>query len=197
MIDIELTNQEIDVKTFTDKSSGEIVPESYPMLFFGTVICNEYDNQRVKLSKQYDPKSFLHAFKAIFNDENADDLKCVSILPLRGIILKPNDVVKSLVKLITDQEKNGINLKTYQNILSQFNMTCNDTYHGFGLGAYPIDFINLKSVSDDEFKNDKKIFQHLLGLNEKGFDFQRYTSLKLFILTLGSKVFANVDTPDK
>ena len=48
---------------------------------------------------------------------------------------------------------------------------------------YPIDFDNLKSICEDSFNEDKKIFQHLLNIDEKVFDFQKFASLRLFILT--------------
>jgi hypothetical protein len=68
--------------------------------------------------------------------------------------------------------------------LSQFSFSCKETYSFFDKGIYPIDFVNLKSICDDSFNNDKKIFQHILGLDDKVFDFQKFSSLKLFILTI-------------
>jgi hypothetical protein len=168
MIDIDLTSR-------PPNSDGFVVPnhDEYPILFLGFLIKNEYDNQRIEISKAFNPKNIFHLSK----DRQ-------TLTALRGIKLKPNSTVHGLIKSIQNQEKLGITLVTYQNLLSQFSFSCKETYNFFDKGIYPIDFVNLKSICDDSFNNDKKIFQHILGLDEKVFDFQKFSSLKLFILTI-------------
>ena len=95
-----------------------------------------------------------------------------------------NDIINSLSKQIELQEKQVMNLAIYKNLLSQFGFDCKETYSFFSPGTYPVDFNNLKSVCTDEFNTDKKIFQHLLNLDENIFEFQKFSSLKLFILTV-------------
>lgn len=169
MIDIDLVNLQVNLKDWI------MLPDNcYPVLFLGFIIENEYDNVRIQLNKKYSPVNIIHKLK--------NDVKLG--MGLKGVMLKPNDNVKKLMSLIKEQEKNKINLVTYENLLNQFNFECKDTYKYFCPGMYPLDFNNLKSVCIDDFNTDKKIFQHLLNLDEKSFDFQKFSSLKLFILTV-------------
>jgi hypothetical protein len=152
-------------------------PESSYVLFLGFIIRNEYDNKRLKLSDNFNTFKFLHVKK--------ENNQIVSCIPLYGLLLTPNDDIKNLIKTLKTQEKvNELSLITYKNIISQYNFSCDNTYSLFSDTVFPIDFHNLKSVCTDTFKDDKKIFQHLLSLDEKHFDFQCFASLKLLILKL-------------
>lgn len=168
MIDIDLVNKPLDAKNYTLLEYSE-----YPILFLGFIIKNEYDNLRINIEKRYNPINILHFAK----DRN-------TVTPLKGIKLTPNQNVKNLFSLILKQEKLAMNLITYENLLNQYGFGCKETYSLFAPGLYPVDFNNLKSICDDSFNADKKIFQHLLNLDEKVFDFQKFSSLKLFILTV-------------
>jgi hypothetical protein len=169
MIDIDLVNEQVNLNDWI------ILPDNlYPVLFLGFIIENEYDNVRIQINQKYNPVSFIHKLK--------NNVKLGT--GLKGVILKPNDNVKKLMHLVREQEKSNLNLVTYENLLNQFNFGCKETYKYFCSGMYPIDFNNLKSVCVDDFNMDKKIFQHLLNLDDKSFDFQKFSSLKLFILTV-------------
>ena len=171
MIDIEYTSKQVDTTSFTDNPPR-------PVLFLGFVIKNEYDNLRIKLNEKYNPKKFI----IFINDGKGTPS---GMIPLYGIALTPNDNIKKLMQTLHSQEEQGVmNLEVYEKLISQFDLQCKETYGYFQQGVYPIDFTNLKSVCDDTFNSDKKIFQHLLDLDEKVFDFQRFASLKLFILTV-------------
>ena len=167
MIDFNLIDEPINIKNFTVP-----VKEEYPMLVLGSIIRNEYDNQRILLNEKYHPLNILHYSK---------DKK--NVVLLKGVKLQANTIIKNLFNSILNQEKNNINLITYQNLISQYNLACKETYALFFPGMYPIDFNNLKSICEDSFNEDKKIFQHLLNIDEKVFDFQKFASLRLFILT--------------
>lgn len=169
MIDIDLINENVDLKDWSVLSDS-----SYPILFLGFIIENQYDNVRIQLNKDYSPVNIIHKLK---NNSRVG-------IGLKGLILKPNENVKKLIHSILLQEKNKINLVVYENLLNQHNFGCKETYKYFAQGMYPIDFNNLKTVCVNEFNNDKKIFQHLLNLDEKNFDFQKFSALKLFILTV-------------
>jgi hypothetical protein len=169
MIDIETVNKPIDYEQYNFVSSVK----EYPILFLGFVIKNQYDNLRVNLQEKYDPINLLHFSK----DKQ-------SVTALKGIKLVPNASVKKLYNAIKMQEQLVMNLMVYENLLNQYGFACKETYGLYAPGMYPIDFNNLKSICDNDFNSDKKIFQHLLGLDEKTFDFQKFSSLKLFILTV-------------
>lgn len=168
MIDIDLVNKNLDI------SSYEILPpDQYPVLFLGFIIKNEYDNLRINLNKKYSPTNVIH-----FSKDRA------TFIALKGIKLSPNDAIRQVFKQIQLQEKLVMNLVIYENLLSQFGFACKETYSQFTPGTYPIDFNNLKSVCIDSFNTDKKIFQHLLDIDENIFEFQKFSSLKLFVLTV-------------
>lgn len=179
MIDFSLVNEEVDIDSFNPL-------DDLPCLFLGFAIRNEYDNRRIVLNPIYNPQNVLHPI--MVTPSNPKGKPVLSVLPLKGIVLSPNETIKKLTALIISQEKMGITLQTYQNILSQFNFSCSETYAFFHPGLYPIDYTNLKTVATNPFSTDKKIFQHLLGLDEKTFEFQRFSALKLFILTRITKV---------
>jgi len=169
MISIDLVSEPVDTKEFhLTYTKGKC----NFALFLGFVIKNEYDNRRLKISERYTPVRLLHTIEK--------DI----LIPLYGTFLTPNKNIKQLYTVIEDQQQNTLNLLTYKNILSQFNLTCDNTYSWFNKCMFPIDFNNLKSVCDDEFNTDKKIFQHILNIDENHFDFQTFASLKLFILKL-------------
>ena len=98
--------------------------------------------------------------------------------------LELNELGNNIVDLITAQEKSyDINLVVYQNLISEFNLTCNDCYAYFKSGIYPIDFNKFRSITDDKISKDKKILQHMLNLDESKFDFQKFGSILSLILT--------------
>jgi len=169
MIDIETVNKPIDYEQYNFVSNIK----EYPILFLGFVIKNQYDNLRVNLQESYNPINLLHFSK----DKQ-------SVTALKGIKLIPNSNVKKIYNAIKMQEQLVMNLIVYENLLNQYGFACKETYGLYAPGMYPIDFYNLKSICDNDFNNDKKIFQHFLGLDDKIFDFQKFSSLKLFILTV-------------
>jgi hypothetical protein len=173
MISIDLVNTPPPLADFKFLSA-----DKYPILFFGCLIKNEYDNQRLELNKAYKPVSIIHQLNV-----DTDDVDIVGVA-LKGIKLTPNENLKNVINLIQHQEKLNMNLAVYENILNQYNLTCTETYGFYAPGLYPIDFKNLKSVCDDNFNVDNKIIQHILNLDEKVFDFQKFASLNLFILTV-------------
>lgn len=170
MIDIKFVEQDVNIADYT-----LIDNSSYPILFLGFIIKNEYDNLRICINSKYSPINLIHRIKTPEN---------VRGFCLKGICLKPNNTIKQLFAALQSQETLLMNVAVYENLLNQYELTCKETYSLFLKGLYPIDFNNLKSVCDNEFNVDKKIFQHMLNLDEKSFDFQKFSSLKLFALTV-------------
>ena len=169
MIDVSLVDAPVEGEEFSYKTPLE------PSIFLGFIIKNEYDNKRLEINEKYNPKKFFRLYKAKGKS---------SMLPLYGICLKPNDLGDNIIKIIGDQEKSyDINLVVYQNLLSEFELTCNDCYAYFKSGIYPIDFNKFRSLTDDKISKDKKILQHMLNLDESKFDFQKFGSILSLILT--------------
>jgi hypothetical protein len=173
MIPISLVDTPVNVEEFKILTPAE----TKYALFLGFIIRNEYDNKRLKIAENFKPVKFLHVKRK--------DNQITECIPLYGVLLTPNSAIVNLMKTVRSQEKvKEMPLITYRNILSQYNFSCDNTYSLYSDMIYPIDFTNLKSVCDDTFNEDKKVFQHLLSLDEKHFDFQSFASLKLLILNI-------------
>jgi hypothetical protein len=169
MIDISLIDEPIAIEEF-EKNKIDV-----PCLFLGFIIKNEYDNQRLHINEKFNPRKSLY----VYNGEGKD----LSILPLYGVTFEANETALSIVKLLDKQEKNNnVNIIVYENILQQFNLSCNECYGHFTKKIYPIDFKHLRKLTDDPAAKDKKILQHMLDFSENKFDFQKFGSLKILIL---------------
>ena len=169
MIDVSLVDEPVS----TDNFSGQI--PLLPSIFLGFILKNEYDNKRLNINDKFKPKKFFRIYK--------EDGK-IKMLPLYGICLELNKLGEEIINLIKRQEQaNNINLVVYQNLLSQYNITCNDSYGYFKRGIYPIDFNKFRYLTDNLISKDKKILQHMLNLNENKFDFQKFGSILSLIIT--------------
>lgn len=144
-----------------------------PSLFLGFILKNEYDNQRLEINEKYKPRKFLRI---------CEENKKLDVVPLYGLCLELNEEGKKITKILTRQEKINMNLVIYENILSQFNLTCDDCYGYFRKGLYPIDFNKFRYLTDNEASKDKKILQHMLSLDDNKFDFQKFGSIISLLL---------------
>jgi|TARA_R110000787_G_scaffold258025_1_gene363214 hypothetical protein len=169
MIDVSLVEEPVS----TDNFSYQI--PLVPSVFLGFILKNEYDNKRLHINEKYKPKKFIKIYK--INGE-------MKMLPLYGICLEINKMGEEIINLIKRQENaNNINLVVYQNLLSQYDISCDDCYGYFKNSIYPIDFNKFRYLTDDKISEDKKILQHMLNLNEDKFDFQKFGSILSLILT--------------
>lgn len=167
MIDISLVESPVNLDNF------ETFNEDRPCLFLGFAIKNEYDNQRLQINDKYNPLRQLFAF------ERDGEYK---VLPLYGLFMQLNDVAKKLARTLIEQEKTGMNINVYSDILNQHNISCKDSYSYLNKNIYPIDFQHFADLTTDKIKDDGKILQHLLELDDNKFDFQKFGAFKLLIL---------------
>ena len=175
MINIALTDQPVNTDRFN------AYDQKLPTLFLGFAIKNEYDNQRLEICEEYNPKRVLFVF------ENKDGVSKkdneFSVLPLYGLFIDLNHHGENLAKtLLSTDLTDKLDINQYEKILSEFNFSCNDSYSYFNKRVYPIDFTHFKELTDNSLKEDTKILQHLLNLDEHKFDFQKFGSFKLLIL---------------
>jgi len=167
MIDISLVEASVNLDDF------ETFSEDRPCLFLGFAIKNEYDNQRLEINGNYKPSRQLFAF-----EKNGE----FKVLPLYGLFIKLNDTAKKLAKTLLEQEKQEMSINTYSSILDQYNISCRDSYSYLNKNIYPIDFEHFADLTTDKIKDDGKILQHLLELDDNKFDFQKFGAFKLLIL---------------
>lgn len=176
MIDISLTEQPVNTDSFHAFND-----QGLPCLFLGFAIKNEYDNQRLQICEKYGPKRLLFVFEK--RDVHSKTNNGFGVLPLYGLFLNLNETGNKLAKTLLNQEIIGnMNINIYETILHEYNMTCKDAYSYLNKRVYPVDFKHFKEITNDGIKDDDKILQHLLNLDEDKFDFQKFGSFKLLIL---------------
>lgn len=168
MIDISLVDETVNIENFKSFDLDR------PCLFLGFAVKNEYDNQRLKISENYNPQRQIFAFE---KDEE------YRMIPLYGLFLELNETGKTLTNaLINQQLKGNLNINEYEKLLDQHNLTCKDSYSYLNKNIYPIDFKHFTELTNDNLKEDGKILQHLLDIDEDKFDFQKFGAFKLLIL---------------
>ena len=168
-INISLVESPVDITKFTEFQS------ELPTLFLGFAIKNEYDNQRLQINEKYNPSKQLFLFEKKKDDYN--------LLPLYGIFFKLNESGKKLASILLGEDlENKLSFQSYENILFEYKVSCNDSYSYLNRRIYPIDFKHLNSLSNDELAKDPKILQHLLCIDENKFDFHKFGAFKLLIL---------------
>ncbi len=171
MIDMSL----IDTPVNTDKFKP-FNKQYLPCLFLGFDIKNEYDNQRLTINKLYKPQKLLFIF-----EKNKDKYE---VLPLYGLFLPLNKLGITLCTTLVNQElSDNIDINIYSNILAEYNMSCIDSYTYLNKRIYPIDLKYFSDLTDHVTRDDKKILQHLLNLDDNKFDFQKFGAFKLLILS--------------
>lgn len=169
MIDVALVDEPVCGDSF------EFIDIDRPYLFLGHIVKNQYDNLRLRLNDEYNPKKFYASYK----EQNKWNM-----LPLYGINLKLNETGIKLAKILSDQEnRSSVNLIIYENLINQFDLTCGDCYNYFKNKIYPIDFNKFRKLTDDKIAKDKKILQHMLDIDEHKFDFQKFGSINCLLLT--------------
>lgn len=169
MADAKLVNTPIDISCYSTFN-----PENLPCLFIGFITENEYDSQRLKIDVKYNPEKLIYIY------ERDKEFK---VLPLYGLYLPLNQASTDLTKVLLDREATGrMELETYQYILKQHNLSCDDAFYHFNKHVYPIDFKHFKKLTDDTISHDELILQHLLNMNEDEFDFEKFGAFKVAIL---------------
>ncbi len=169
MIDISLVEAPVSIDEFKYETPIQ------PSVFLGFIIKNEYDNKRLGINEKYNPSKFIRMYK---------NKGKIEVLPLYGICFKLNEFGKSITSALKKQEESyDINLVVYQNLLSEFSLSCNDCYGHFRSGIYPIDFNKFRYLTDDKIGKAKKILQRMLNLNDNKFDFQKFGSIISLIIT--------------
>ena len=169
MIDVSLVEAPVSIDEFIYETPIK------PSVFLGFIIKNEYDNKRLGINEKYKPSKFIRMYK---------NKGKIEVLPLYGICFELNGLGKSIASTIKQQEESyDINLVVYQNLLSEYSLSCNDCYGHFRSGVYPIDFNKFRYLTDDEIGKDKKILQRMLNLDDNKFDFQKFGSIISLIIT--------------
>jgi len=123
---LEKVNIPLDIENFSllDNSISD-------SLFYGIVLRNEFDIDRVTINKKYSPCRFYTIAK--HNDG-------FEILYFYGSFIKVIPEYKELItNLNTFSDIRNHNIISYQKILSLYGVNCENTFRYFSNGIYPID----------------------------------------------------------
>ena len=170
MVNITLVEEPVNIDKFTEFG------EKLPTLFLGFAIKNEYDHQRLEINEKYNPKKQVF----LFEKEEGE----FRLLPLYGLFLPLNGMGVKLANTLLDQDLNNkLNIKQYEAILTEYNLSCYNSYSYLNKRIYPVNLDSFSKLTNSPVSKDKKILQHLLNLDENTFDFQKFGSFKVLILT--------------
>jgi hypothetical protein len=170
MINVSLVNVAPDIEQFNLISQNK-----YPFIFIGQLIKNKYDQERVCFKESLNPRSVVHP--------TANAIPVLKFFKGVEIYLKPEyiNLVKRLEALNLNI-KDSISLKLYEQILSEFNLSCNECSVFLEKGVYPINGTELKKIT---LKSRKDLsLTKLYEYNSKQVHFsQAISSNNIFILS--------------
>jgi len=167
LVNIECVDTPLDINGFNCVAESE-----YPYCLIGFQLKNSYDQKRINLKSPFATKDIIHI------------LPTAKLTPtfFRGIELK----LKPKLSLLSRQLGNintsfveGVDLQKYKNILSEFNLTCDECYAYLRKGIYPIDGSCLKLIADTDY--DLNALYDSLDTSDIPV-FQSFSSFTIFIL---------------
>jgi hypothetical protein len=182
---LESANKPLAIEQFTLLEQ----PES-ATLFYGIILRSEFDNDRIKINKNFKPKKFYTVIKT----ENE-----FGIFYFYGSFIKTSTEYKDLFTNLDSfaHLNKHQNINNYKKILSLFNLSCKETFRFFSQGIYPIDsehrekLFSSKIDFNNFFKGNKNypffltivspIILYFTNNNKNIFEFKNYltTNTKL------------------
>ena len=168
LIDVDLEQEPLDIKNFLKISLSD-----YPYCLIGFQLKSLYDQKRISLKLKYKAQDYIHI------------LPEAKLTPsfFRGIrlSLKPSflPLVERLRQLNTSLT-NSVKELTYKNILSEYNLSCDDCYAFLRKGVYPVDGKHLQLIADTDLTLDE-LYEDAFNTKQVPV-FQSYSSFTIFLL---------------
>lgn len=167
-IDISFAGEPVNTDSFQFLHEND-----YPTVMIGFIIKNKYDQERLQIKKIYNPVNYIHFLTA----------KNIQPMFLRGLKITAKS---KYIPLINQLEQLNltlpaeINLKFYNNLLSEYNLTCDDCFSFLQKGIYPIDGKYISDIAKETY--------NLEDLYANSFDdicpsFQRLGYYTIFVLS--------------
>jgi hypothetical protein len=166
-VDVSLSDQDVRCEKFKPLNYFKL-----PRLFTGVIIKNRFEEKLLKPGlKEVEDIAHFAAFDG-----------SVSPVYFRGIFVEPSAIIQRVFEQINNI--NNINYhgiyKIYAKILSDYNLSCNNTYSYLMDGVYPIDSIHYDSVVAD-VSNFYKIKRKVL--DQESIPWYFNPEIKIFILS--------------
>lgn len=144
---------------------------TYPTFFFGFMIRNLYDQKRLKIKEQFNPKYLVHKYGT----------KQDEIMFLYGLTSKvPNDILPDIYPL---QNNPNVNHEQYEAILNRMDLECSDCYLFLNKNLYPVNtFYAHRFFTKQNFKN-LSTYADILDRNPELPLHHTIAAFQLFLLT--------------
>ena len=115
---------------------------TYPTIFFGFNIRNQYDQRRLKIKEQYNPQYIFHKYGNKMED----------MMFLYGVTEKvPAEMIPNIYPL---RENPNLNREQYEAVLNPLDLECNDCFLFLNKNLYPINtFYMHRFFKTDLYKN--------------------------------------------
>ena len=167
LLDVNLCEQPLDVEEFSYLSDTD-----YPLCMLGFQIKNLYDQKRLVINKSFNPISVIH-----FVPNEPLEPKF-----FKGIRIafknKYLPLLKQLDALGTDHSIK-LTKNFYDNLLTKYNLKCDDCYAFLNRGIYPINGEYLNNLTDSKINMDD-LYSKVLN-TESGF--QSYGYFSIYVLS--------------
>ena len=169
----EMIDQPVTTKKYSIYDVKEL-----PKVFLGIRIKNQYDEIRMEIKKRYKPKYISH-FR-LLNELEPFYMYGIEITPTaeyRGLLKQLNNNVNFLPTASFDRF-----VATYEQKLSEYNLTCDTCYRYLSDGLYPIDVNHVADISKKNFHDIVDSgFQDLLQANDEPW-YLNLNNFNLFVL---------------
>ena len=146
-VGLELVDQPVTIKKYKIYDI-----QSLPKIILGLRVKNRFDESRISIKRKYKPALISH-FKT---DKQLEPVF------LYGIELSVNDKYSPLLEIVSKHTVcdptviQSVNVKTYNNILSEFGLSCDTNFNDLCDGVYPIDIRHLSSISKTDMSQEIK-----------------------------------------
>lgn len=146
------------------------IKSQLPFLFLGFYIKSDFD-KGIYIDNKYKPFNFKH-----YSRTNADIFKCEYYY---GIKISNTGKIQKLIDSLNKSSINNeiITLGMYKNMISKYDLTCDDCYKHYRIGSFPLDIRHLYKFIHDDFKTLVTDFYNIKnGLNIAGLHLNILTS---------------------
>lgn len=169
VLDINLVEEPLDIDTFTYLSDSD-----YPVCLLGFQLKNLYDQKRLIIKENYNPKDYIHLVPG------------ETVMPkfFRGINIEPNKKFSYLIKeleALGTFNNNEVNKDFYVELLNEYKLSCNNCFAYLRKGIYPIDSEHLEYFSNTKL-TQSELYSSVLdstGLN----NFQALGYFVIYVLS--------------
>ena len=144
---------------------------NYPTFFFGFIIRNEYDQKRLKIKDEFNPKYIFHRHGKNNNEMmflyGLTENVCSEIIPYTYPL----------------KENSNLNKEQYEAVLNQLDVQCTDCYLFLSKNLYPINsFFAHRFFNTKKFR-DLRYFSDMLNRDPSLASYHTISSFHLFLLT--------------